>query len=174
VVEDIRERVQAGQTGALENILNAIPGYGGYRDKQLRRDADRLLREHIARELAQQGRKLPELQRRLVDARQLRLVDDLERVARRLQTLGDQVRTAAGGYAGFFDAVKVREAELDGLYEFDQALLAEIPRLSEGIAALETAISSQAGSAEAIRDLGEAVDRLADYWRRRREAVLQI
>jgi hypothetical protein len=173
-MDDLRERVQAGQTGALEGILNAIPGYGGYRDKQLRRDADRLLREHIATELAQQGRKLPDLQRQLIAAGQLRLVDDLERVARRLQTLGDQVRTAARGYAGFFDAVKIREAELDGLYEFDQGLLAEISHLSEGLTTLETVIRSQAGIAEAIRDLGEAVDRLADYWRRRREAVLQI
>lgn len=173
-MNDLRERVQAGQTGALESVLNAIPGYGGYRDKQLRRDADRLLREHIARELAQQGRKLPELQRRLIEAGQLRLVDDLERVVRRLQTLGDQVRTAASGYAGFFDAVKVREVELDRLYEFDQALLAEIPPLSEGLAALETTISSQVGIVEAIRDLGEAVDRLADYWRGRGEVVLQI
>ena len=173
-MNDLRERVQAGQTGALESILNAIPGYGGYRDKQLRRDADRLLRDHIASELAQQGRKLPELQRRLIDAGQLSLVDDLERVDRRLLTLADQVRTAAGGYAGFFDALKVREAELDRLYEFDQALLGEIPRLEEGIAALETTLSSQVGVAEAIRDLGETVDRLGDYWRGRREIVLQI
>jgi len=173
-MNDLRERVRAGQTGALENILNAIPGYGGYRDKQLRRDADRLLREYIARELAQQSRKLPQLQRQLIERGQLRLVDDLERVVRGLQTLGDQVRTVAGGYAGFFDAVKVREAELDRLYEFDQALLADISRLSEGIAALETAIASQAGIAEAIRDLSEAVDRLGDYWRGRREVVLQI
>jgi len=173
-MDDMRERVRAGQTGVLENILNAIPGYGGYRDKQLRRDADRLLREHIVRELTQQLRKIPALQRRMIEAGQLHLVDDLERVARRLQTLGDQVRTAASGYAGFFDAVKIREAELDRLYEFDQALVTEIPRLSESIAALETAISSQAGVAEAIRDLGEEVDRLAEYWRGRREVVVQM
>lgn len=173
-MNDLRQRVRAGQTGALESILNAIPGYGGYRERQLRRDADRLLRDHIARQLAQQSGKLAELQRRLTDAGQLSLVDDLERVARRLQTLEDQVRTAAGGYAGFFDAIKVREPELDRLYEFDQALLAEIPRLVEGISALEATLSSQVGVAEAIRDLGEAVDRLADYWRGRREIVLQI
>jgi len=173
-MDDLRERVRAGQTGTLAGILNAMPGYGGYRDKQLRRDADRLLREHIAGELAQQGRQFPELQRQLIEAGQLHQVDDLERVDRRLQTLGDQVRTAARGYAGFFDAVKVREAELDRLYEFDQALLAEISHLSEGLSALQTAIGSQTGIAEAIRDLGEAVDRLADYWRRRREALLEI
>lgn len=173
-MNDLRERVRAGQTGALESILNAVPGYGGYRDKQLRRDADRLLRDHIAGRLALQGTKLSELQRRLIDAGQLPLLDDLERVARRLQTLADEVRAAAGGYAGFFDAVKVREAELDRLYEFDQALLAEIPRLEEGIAALQMTLSSKVGTGEAIRDLGEGVDRLADYWRARREVVLQV
>jgi len=173
-MDDLRRRIRGGQTGAMESILNALPGYGGYRDKQLRRDADRMLREHIVEELARQGRRLSELQRQLVDSGRLRLLDDVERVAQRLQTLGDQVRTAGGGYAGFFDAVKIREAELDRLYEFDQALLAEISRLDEGITALQSTVSAQAGVVEAIRDLGEEVERLATYWRQRRETVLQI
>jgi hypothetical protein len=172
-MDDLRERVQSGQTGLLTSILNAIPGYGGYRDKQFRRDADRLLREHITAELSQQGRKFADLQRQLIEAGQLRLVDDLERVARRLQTLGDQVRTAARGYAGFFDAIKIRDEELDRLYEFDEALLSEIPHIGEALSSLEIAMASQAGIIEAIRDVSDTVDRLADYWRRRREAVLQ-
>jgi hypothetical protein len=172
-MDDLRDRVQSGQTGTLAGILNAIPGYGGYRDKQLRRDADRLLREHIVIELSEQSRKFAGLQRDLIDAGQLRLVDDLERVARRLEALTDRIRHAARGYAGFFDAVQIREEELSRLYEFDETLLAEIPHIGEGLSELGTSMSSQAGVAEAIRDLGEAVDRLADYWRRRREVVLQ-
>jgi hypothetical protein len=172
-VKDIRQTIRSGQTGVLEGILNAIPGYGGYRDKQLRRDADRLLREHIVEELGQHVRELSELQRRLIETQQLQLVDDLERVARQLQAVRDQVRTAAGGYAGFFDAVKIREAELDKLYEYDQALLDEMPHLHEGIGALATAINSRAGVEEVIRDLGEDVDRLTDYWRRRRDTALE-
>lgn len=172
-MKDLRQSIRSGERGVLESILDAIPGYGGYRDKQLRRDADRLLREHIAEELGQQLRRLSELQRRLVETQQLQLTDDLERVARRLQTVRDQVRTAPSGYAGFFDVVKIREAELDRLYEYDRALLDEMSRLHEGVTALGTTIESRTGVEEAIRHLGEDVDHLADYWRRREDVVLQ-
>jgi hypothetical protein len=40
-------------------------------------------------------------------------VDDLEGAAIKLRQFIDRVRTASYGYAGFFDAVKVRSEELD-------------------------------------------------------------
>ena len=44
----------------------------------------------------------------------------------RLQTLIDKVKTAAQGYAGFFDAVKVKEDELDTLYELDNNMMLKV------------------------------------------------
>ena len=43
----ILDKARAGQN-VLEQIANAIPGFKGYREKELRRDADRLEREHLA------------------------------------------------------------------------------------------------------------------------------
>ena len=37
------------QQNLLERIANRIPGFRGYREKELRRDAARLQREHLAR-----------------------------------------------------------------------------------------------------------------------------
>ena len=46
----ILDKARAGQ-GFLEQIANAIPGFKGYREKELRRDADRIEREHLAGQL---------------------------------------------------------------------------------------------------------------------------
>ena len=53
----------------------------------------------------------------------------MERVSTRLQTLIDRIRTAAYGYAGFFDLQRVKEPELDRLAAFDKALVRPIGAL---------------------------------------------
>ena len=49
-MDPILDKARAGQN-ALEQIANAIPGFQGYREKELRRDADRLQREYLASRL---------------------------------------------------------------------------------------------------------------------------
>jgi len=51
----ILDDARAGQN-VLEKLMNAIPGFKGYRDKELRRDADKLLRESLAARL-DEGKK---------------------------------------------------------------------------------------------------------------------
>ena len=41
------------QMGAVERLLKGLPGIGGYIDKDLRRDADKRVRESIAAALEQ-------------------------------------------------------------------------------------------------------------------------
>ncbi len=62
----------------------------------------------------------------------------MERVVGRLQLLIDRVKTAAYGYAPFFDVKRVKEDDLDRLAQFDQALVEEVARLDEAIGNLET------------------------------------
>ena len=37
------------QRGSVENLMAKIPGFKGYHDKQARRQADTILRQHLAR-----------------------------------------------------------------------------------------------------------------------------
>jgi len=63
-----------------------------------------------------------------------------ERATMKLQLLIDRVKTASYGYAGLFDAIKVRETELDALYNFDAALLGSIDKIKtlvDGVAVAE-------------------------------------
>ena len=47
---DIHDTARGGQN-VLERLMNALPGFKGYREKELRRDADRILRDHLAARL---------------------------------------------------------------------------------------------------------------------------
>ena len=42
-----------GQMGAVERLLKGLPGISGYVDKDMRRDADKRVRDAIAASLAQ-------------------------------------------------------------------------------------------------------------------------
>jgi hypothetical protein len=70
-----------------------------------------------------------------------------------LDAAANRLRHAGSGYAGLFDAIKVREAELERLYRYDLAMVeavdalgAEVARLpgdgAEAIAAVETALAA--------------------------------
>ena len=169
---DITEKVR-GALGGLERLAASIPGYKGYKEKEMRREADKLLRMHLARQLGEQWRRLPDLQKQLIGAGQLELVDDLEGAVMGLQTIVDRLKTASYGYAGFFDAVKVKEEQLDALYRFDEALLNEVPKVAEGIDRVAAAIAAQKGMAEAIAELAATVRKIGETLHRRQDVMLQ-
>jgi len=169
---DLKEKV-AGAMGGLEQLVAGIPGYKGYKEKELRREADKLLRDTLARRFEEQLRRLPALQRELISSGQLLLVDDLDMAAKKLQIFIDRVKTATYGYAGFFDAVKVKEEQLDALYQFDAALLEQVDQIKAGIDKLAQAISTREGVAEVINELIAAADSLNETFHRRQDVILQ-
>jgi hypothetical protein len=126
--EDLTERIQAGQN-KFEQLVSRIPGYAGYKQKEQRREADKLLRLHVARQYDEQLKRLNELQYVLSSQGQLRTIVALERAVMKLQLLIDRIRNASYGYAGLFDAVKVDEQALEALYDFDHGMLEGASRL---------------------------------------------
>jgi hypothetical protein len=153
--------------------MDRIPGYRGYKDKELRREADRLLRTRIADAVAGEVRQLNALKLELTNRGQLMLLPDFERAALKLQRFADQVRTAAYGYAGLFDAVRVEEPALSALYDFDLALEAGTERLASAREALAAAIGKGEGVREAIAALGQLGDDLNAQFERRRQTILE-
>lgn len=107
----------------ITKLLSKIPGFSGYIERKERREADKLIREQIAREFEVIRGKVSELQEQFASSGELTYLDDLEKAAMKLQTFIDKVSNAEYGYSGFFDAVKINEEELAKIYEFDLALL---------------------------------------------------
>ena len=167
---DFLERVK-GAMGGLESFISKVPGYKGYKEKEQRREADRLLRDHLVRQFEEQQRKLNDQKLQLLSSGLIELVDDLDRASTRLESFIIKIRTASQGYAGFFDAVKVKEGELDALYNFDNSLLEGAPRLEASISNLGGAIMAKQGVPQAISDLVSITGELNDAWAKREDVI---
>ena len=159
----ILDKARAGQN-FLEQIANAIPGFKGYREKELRRDADRLQREHLAGQLEQCKKTLDQVSRDISRSGSLDAMNDVESARKKLDKAVARIRYADRGYAGFFDAIKVNEDVLDRVYRFDLQLLG-------GVDAALLAASSAASGPEGVRAMIEALD-LLDSRLGDREAIL--
>jgi hypothetical protein len=147
---DLYERVSEGR-GWLEKLIGKIPGYKGYKEKEMRRESDKLLREMVATQMTKQRQRMDDLQRQMISAGRLEYLDEMGNATTKLQTFIDRVRKATYGYAGLFDAVRVKEDELDRLYDFDNQLMAYAERLSAALNEVETSIPSGEGLAESVR-----------------------
>ena len=169
---DLRQKVTEA-LGGLEQLVAKVPGYKGYKEKEMRREADKLLREHLARQFEEQRRRIPDLQKQLISSGQFGFLDDLESGVMKLQYLIDRLKTASYGYAGFFDAVKVKEEQLDALYDFDNALMGEVPRVAAGINSVSEALAAKEGTAEAITDLVSTIQSVNDTFSKRQDVILQ-
>ncbi len=168
---DLRETVQAS-LGGLESLVGKIPGYQGYKQKELRREADKLLRMQVAAKLGDQRKRISGLQNKLVSQAQIEFLDDMERAVLKLQILIDRISTASYGYAGLFDAIKVKEEQLDALYEYDSEMLAHVDEVAADVDEVGSAVAAREGIAEAIEDLVETIDQANTTFDHRHEAIL--
>jgi hypothetical protein len=64
-----------------------------------------------------------------------------------------KVRDAPQGYAGFFDAVKVKEEDLARVYAFDEAMLAYSDQVGADVSGIEKAVDMDEDIAGSIRGL---------------------
>ncbi len=117
-MSDIPTRIDESKNW-FERAAEHVPGYEGYKQKELRREADRLQREYVGQRLELARRRLEELELALSRGSSLDLLGLIDTTNRKLRTVKDRYLYADYGYAGLFDAVKVDEAVLDRLYQFD-------------------------------------------------------
>lgn len=149
------------QRGAFENILHAIPGFRGYLDKEWRRESDKMEREFVAGKLSENKAVLKEATIALSRSGGLEAMSDLDRVDKKLDKLVQRIRFANYGASGFFDTVKVGEAELDRVYAFDLALLEGVQGIANGCAAVKSApdVASAKQAIAALLENLEGMDR---------------
>jgi hypothetical protein len=169
---DLRETVESA-LGGLESLIKKVPGYKGYKEKELRREADKLLRLEVARSMDDQRQRLSSLQVQLVSQAQIEFLDDLERAVMKLQLLVDRMKTASYGYAGLFDAVKVKEEQLDALYEFDNQMLDYVDEMAADVDKVASAITAKEGVGVAIAELVLTLEQANLAFGHRHEAILQ-
>lgn len=120
-------------------ILNAIPGYSGYKDKESRRDADRAVRDRLVAELNQRAERVERVAQRLADQRRIREVGPVNELAGAIRFLANRINTATYGYGGLFGNRDVDAAVLDQLRLFDESLFAGVEQIDAAVSSLEVA-----------------------------------
>jgi hypothetical protein len=169
-MSDFFEKVSS-QIDPFKKLVSFIPGFSGYVERQNRRDADKLLRETVARRFEEQWTRASNLQVEMVNNGMLSYVDDMEKASLALRTFIDKISTAARGYSGMFDAVKINEKELEAIYQFDAAFFDLGDQVKSGLDNVEASMGDEAALPAAIRNI-TTLSRLAvETFERRSEVV---
>ena len=174
-VSDLYDKISGESTG-LGDLLGKLPGLSGYMERSRRREADQLLRETIAARLdesrLQLGKVSEELSGDIIKA--MDHAEPLGRVDTRLMGLAGKIKDAPQGYAGFFDAIKVKEDDLARLYAFDEQMLTYADGIAATVAVLEQQVIDDGDIGAAIRELDSAVRSANETFASRNEVLMGI
>jgi hypothetical protein len=169
LVEKIIKKV-GSDLDPFKKILNYIPGFKGYINRQSRRDADKLLRETIAKNIEEQWQRISVLQSDFINQGQIEYVDELESAAIKLRTFADRIRRAPRGYSGLFDAVQINDDELNKIYQYDAAMLDLSNQVEAAIDNVESSIGTD-GLPASIRHLRKTAQNCILVYDKRCEVV---
>jgi len=172
-MDDLRDTV-SGARGTLETLIGKIPGYHGYKEKEMRREADKLLRTHLSQRFQEQRTKLSNVQNQLASEGKLEHMGLLERTMLQLQLLIDRLKVAEYGYAGLFDAVRVKEEQLDALYTYDNALTSSVEQLAGKMDRLAIAAMSGEELTPLANDALLLLQELNTTLDRRKDVILTV
>lgn len=169
---DLREKVVEDR-GILSRIQAYVPGFSGYRAKEDIRAADGMLRRQMAEKLASVRREAEGCRSAMAANGALEHLERLGGLIGRLKAAEQEVDHAAQGYSGISAKVKVGEAELNGLYEYDYALLSSLAGMAGDAQALKAAAGRNDGAAiKAGADaLAARMDAFEAAFRKRMAAV---
>ena len=154
LVSDLFAKIQ-GESSRLEDLLNKIPGLGGYMEKGKRRDADQLLRETLAARL--DGIRLnfstvhQDISHDIIKA--IDHAEPLGRADTLFNAVIGKIKDAPVGYAGFFDAIKVNEEDLARIYAFDESMIAHVDQIEASTNALTKSAKEDGDIGGGIREL---------------------
>lgn len=169
-MSDFFEKVSS-QIDPFKKLASYIPGFSGYVERQNRRDADKILRDTVARRFSEHWTRASNLQVEMVSSGMIKYVDDMEKAAIALRTFIDKITTAPRGYSGLFDAVKINEKELEAIYQFDLAFFDLGDQVGNGLNIVEASMGDEEALPAAIRNLTTLARLAVETYERRSEVV---
>ena len=157
----------------FKKIIGKIPGFSGYAERSNRRSADKLLRDTTAAHFESLWQRTSELQRSFISEGDIEVIDDIEAAAIKLRQFIDRIKNASYGYAGFFDAVKVKQEELAAVYEYDLQFLNLEDEVANAIDNIQSSVGTD-GLPASIRNLVSLAQNCIDTFEKRKEVILSL
>ncbi len=126
----------------IEKLELMIPGFQGYKRRELIREDDARVRRRVASFLDDARLRVERLIG-LVKRRDISLALRLDDLRLELMKVAQMIRHATYGYAGFFDRVKIEEEQLQKLLLYDYKLVTQASAIREKVYSLSPGMSSQ-------------------------------
>jgi len=168
IVEKAKEEMRLS-----ERILAALPGFRGYKEKEIRRESDRLIRNHLYQRLMEARADLKATFQTLSDRRVQEVLSDMDHLVMRFDRVSEKINHASYGYAGFFNIVKIEEEKLDKMIEFDTGLLDGVDNIIEEVNTFRKEATKQdfQNARNHITNLNDMLEALEETFEQRHEVV---
>jgi hypothetical protein len=159
-----------------ERIAAALPGFRGYKEKELRRESDKLVRNNLYLKLTKAKDNVKSISQKIADKRYMDVLTDIDRLNAKMDRITEKVNHASYGYAGFYDIVKIKEENLDRMITFDNQLLDEVNALTASIEDLKTQLLSNnfANLKDKIQTIVDKFELLEDTFDKREQVMLGV
>jgi len=165
-----------GETALLEKISLAIPGFKGYKLKEMRREADRLIRDHLYRRLVETKSSMREIFQRLVINKVTDVLADTDRLIAKFDRVAELINHAPYGYSGFFNAVKIEEDDLENMIDFDTKLVDSVKETEAKVKQFRGEVMSGKfdNAAVQVSDIRGSVEALESTFNERKEVIMGV
>ena len=159
-----------------ERIAAALPRFRGYREKELRRESDKLIRNDLTLKLSKDKDNVRSIAQKIADKRYLDVLPDIDRLNAKMDRITEKVNHASYGYAGFYDIVKIKEEHLDRMITFDNQLLDEVNALTANIDDLKAQLLSgnYSNLKDKIQAITDKLEALEDTFDKREQVILGV
>ena len=159
-----------------ERILAELPGFRGYKEKELRRESDKLIRNQLYRKLSGAKSGFKDVFQKVSDRRMFDVLPDIDRVVAKFDRVSEKVNHASYGYTGFFNVVKVQEENLDRMIDFDNQLFDNAQKIAEEVSALKSEVEKQKfdKAKDHVRSVRETLEAFEEAFDRREEVILGV
>ncbi len=112
----------------LEKLELLIPGFRGYKKRELLREDDRIVRDYVVSQIGDVIMRLEDAESAIVDV-SLDKARVIEKLVHKLRFLQDRIRYSEAGYAPHFHRYHINEAELRKIREVDNTMIGEVNKL---------------------------------------------
>jgi hypothetical protein len=104
------------------------------------------------------------------------VLNDMDRLVAKFDRITEKVNHASYGYSGFFDVVKIEEASLDRMINFDTKLIDDINKIADEVNAFKTEIAEHKfdNAGFRIQSVTEAIDAFEEAFDQREEVILEV
>jgi len=159
-----------------ERIAAALPGFRGYKEKELRRESDKLIRNHLYLKLSKDKDNVKSISQRIADKRYLDILADVDRLNAKMDRITEKVNHASYGYSGFFNIVKIKEENLDRMITFDNQLVDSVNDLTAQIDGLKSQLlgGDYTNLKEKIQAVTDKLELLEDTFDKRQEVIVGV